>query len=554
MSVEQNKETLRRMYEEVYNKGNLSLAPELVAPGYHFGDLRGPDGWKQAVTSWRTAFPDIHFTVEDAVGEGDGIAYRLSMEGTFKGKWRGIEPTGKKVKGTLAFFSQYENGKLLTSFAFADQLAMYQQMGVTPPGSAEAQEANKAVTRRTLEEVMNKGDVALIPDLFASTYVHRGPGGQEIKGHDGWKQAVLTAHAAFPDVHYTVDELVAEGEKVVCRYSMSGTHRGEYMGIAANGKPVSSKGVFVNRFENGKVAETFGVSNPLLFFQQLGVRPPAVAQGEEANKAVVRRTLEEIWNKGNLSLIPEQIWPDYVSHSSNGQDSTGYEGFRNMVAATRTPFPDVHFQIDQMVAEGDRVVCNCTMTGTHLGSIMGIAPTGKKFNVKQSYTTLIRGGKSVESWSIVDGVSLFRQLGIAPPSPADANKTAIRRTMEEIWNKGDLSKVPELVAPDYVGHQAVGDVRGQEGFSSMIASARAATPDLHCKIEDLVVEGDKVVCHYTVTGTDTKGMGGAAPTGKQVSVKAMFLTRMKDGKSAETWPISDRLGMYQQLGITPPTK
>ena len=118
MSVEQNKATLKRMYEEVYNKGNLSLAPELVAAGYHFGELEGPDGWKQAVTSWRTAFPDIHFTVEDAVGEGDWIAYRLSLEGTFKGKWRNIEPTGKKVKGTLAFFSQYEDGKLVNVLRF----------------------------------------------------------------------------------------------------------------------------------------------------------------------------------------------------------------------------------------------------------------------------------------------------------------------------------------------------------------------------------------------------------------------------------------------------
>ena len=76
MSVEQNKATLRRMYEEVYNKGDLSLAPQLIAADYHFGDLKGPDGWKQAVTNWRSAFPDVHFTVDHAVGEEDWIAYR----------------------------------------------------------------------------------------------------------------------------------------------------------------------------------------------------------------------------------------------------------------------------------------------------------------------------------------------------------------------------------------------------------------------------------------------------------------------------------------------
>ena len=134
MSVAENKATLKRMYDEVYNKGNLSLAPQLIAPDYHFGDLKGPEGWKQAVTNWRTAFPDLHFTVEQAVGEGDWIAYRLSIQGTHKGKWMNVEPTGKNVKGTLVFFSQFKDGKLFTSLASANMLDMYQQLGVAPPG------------------------------------------------------------------------------------------------------------------------------------------------------------------------------------------------------------------------------------------------------------------------------------------------------------------------------------------------------------------------------------------------------------------------------------
>ena len=134
MSVEQNKATLRRMYEEVYNKGDLSLAPQLIAADYHFGDLKGPDGWKQAVTNWRSAFPDVHFTVDHAVGEEDWIAYRLSIQGTFKGKWQNMEPTGKQVNFTLAFFSQFKDGKLFTSTAFTDP-NVYQKLGTVPPGT-----------------------------------------------------------------------------------------------------------------------------------------------------------------------------------------------------------------------------------------------------------------------------------------------------------------------------------------------------------------------------------------------------------------------------------
>ncbi len=134
MSVEQNKATLHRIYDELYNKKNVSLVPELIAPDYHFGNNKGQDGYRQVLASWHTAFPNIHFTVDQVVGEGDWLAYRLSSTGTFKGKWRDFDPTGKEVKFTLAFFSQFKDGKLLTTFAFADTLNLYQQMGVKPPG------------------------------------------------------------------------------------------------------------------------------------------------------------------------------------------------------------------------------------------------------------------------------------------------------------------------------------------------------------------------------------------------------------------------------------
>jgi predicted ester cyclase len=135
-------------------------------------------------------------------------------------------------------------------------------------------EENKAVTRLTLEQVINRGNVGLIPELFSPTYVHCSASGLEIKGHDGWEQSVLRGLAAFPDMFYTIDDLVAEGDKVVCRFTATGTHKGEYMGISPTGKRITVNGVFINRFEEGKVVETWAMSNPMLLFQQLGVVPP----------------------------------------------------------------------------------------------------------------------------------------------------------------------------------------------------------------------------------------------------------------------------------------
>jgi hypothetical protein len=73
-------------------------------------------------------------------------------------------------------------------------------------------EQNKTVTRRTLEDVINKGNLALMPELFAASYVHRGAAGMEIKGHDGWKQVVTSGRNAFPDAVYSIVDL---GERAI---------------------------------------------------------------------------------------------------------------------------------------------------------------------------------------------------------------------------------------------------------------------------------------------------------------------------------------------------
>lgn len=137
MSVEENKATLRRVFEEVWNKGNLELIPELVAPDYVHratqAEFKGHEGYKQMVTMVRNAFPDLHYTVEDVVGEGDKLAARLSWTGTFKGKFQDIEPTGKQVNMTQALFNRYVDGKCVEAIPFRDSLIFYQQVGVSPP-------------------------------------------------------------------------------------------------------------------------------------------------------------------------------------------------------------------------------------------------------------------------------------------------------------------------------------------------------------------------------------------------------------------------------------
>ena len=139
-------------------------------------------------------------------------------------------------------------------------------------------EENKAIMRRVWEEIFNKGDLSVADEIIAPNYVYHGPIGMEFKGPEGFKQLITMFRTAFPDMRVTVEDMVAEGDKVVSRITGRGTHKGEFMGIAATGKQVTYTGILIVRFAGGKEVEVWGCSDLLGMMQQLGVVPP-IGQG-----------------------------------------------------------------------------------------------------------------------------------------------------------------------------------------------------------------------------------------------------------------------------------
>ena len=138
MSVEENKNTMRRIVEEVFNNRDMSVISELISPDFafdaFFGEFRGPNGFRHMCELQNEAFPDLHYTIEDMVGEGDKLASRMTWSGTFKGKFGGLEPTGQYISLTEAVFSQFKDGKETGPITYMDMLSFFQQAGITPPG------------------------------------------------------------------------------------------------------------------------------------------------------------------------------------------------------------------------------------------------------------------------------------------------------------------------------------------------------------------------------------------------------------------------------------
>ena len=136
-------------------------------------------------------------------------------------------------------------------------------------------ETNKTLSRRFFDEVWNEGKLAVVDELILKDHVNSGPGTIPglPNGPEGAKQFVMMYRNAFPDTHFTIDEQIAEGDKVVTRWTAHGTHKGELLGIPATGKSSTVTGISVDRIVNGKIAESWGIFDQFGMMQQLGVIP-----------------------------------------------------------------------------------------------------------------------------------------------------------------------------------------------------------------------------------------------------------------------------------------
>jgi steroid delta-isomerase-like uncharacterized protein len=140
-------------------------------------------------------------------------------------------------------------------------------------------EENKAVARRLYSELASQGNSSVADELVAENFVDHNPPGPDIaSGREGLKQVFAAGRSAFPDMKLTINDQVAEGDMVVNRLTISGTHQGDYRGMPATGKSFSIEAVDIFRFEGGKISERWGQGDTIGMMQQLGVAPPPPGQ------------------------------------------------------------------------------------------------------------------------------------------------------------------------------------------------------------------------------------------------------------------------------------
>jgi predicted ester cyclase len=286
--------------------------------------------------------------------------------------------------------------------------------------------ANKAIITRYVDAT-NEGELDILDGLVVPDYVEHDPVPGQKPGLEGLKEAYRMFNTPFPDLKFVFDDVIGEGDLVVGRGVISGTHQGEFFGIPATGKKVHWTGTRLFRLKDNRVLEGWVNIDMMGLMQQMGVipAPPQSAPSDvpppkkltgapssrEANKALMRRFIEEVWNKGNLEVADEIFHPEATSPSAPTLPP-GPEGVKVIATMFRDAFPDYWMTIDYLVAEDDRVAARFTQGGTHKGELFGIPATGKQVKFTEMGILRIADGKVVESWYDVDMLGMMQQLGV----------------------------------------------------------------------------------------------------------------------------------------------
>jgi steroid delta-isomerase-like uncharacterized protein len=222
-------------------------------------------------------------------------------------------------------------------------------------------EKNKALVRRWLDEVFTRGDLDEADDLFTSNYALHDPSfPHDVHGPEGIKRYVTAYRAAFPDLKVTVEDQLAEEDKVVTRWTVRGTHSGEFLGLAPTGDEVTVSGIEFDRMVGGRIDEAWVGYHPF------------------------------------TGPVPD---PERVERGS---------------AALAEAFPDLRTAEADSVKDGDKVAFRWLLSGTHEGEFMGVAPTGRRVEAMGMDIVRLADGEIVEHWGEFDAVGLLRRMGIVP--------------------------------------------------------------------------------------------------------------------------------------------
>lgn len=284
------------------------------------------------------------------------------------------------------------------------------------------------------------------------------------------------------------------------------------------------------------------------------------------NASEVANALLVAWEEDDLDRTVSLLADDFVL-TGPAPVPLHKQAFLLFRQVHREAFADWKFNPREVKSQGSQVKLNVQITATHTGTydvgklglpVPPIPATGKRRQwPTDELTFTIKDGQiaslHVETPPGSGVLGALEWLGVALPAPSAPSPREIGHRWAELWNAGvDLALIDELVAPNFVSHSAPpGLPAGREGVKQWVTLFHRAFPDLYSTVEDLIVEGDKVVERFSGGGTHRGDFFGIPPTGKKATTTGINILRIADGQIVEHWGNGDDLGFMQQLGVIP---
>jgi steroid delta-isomerase-like uncharacterized protein len=311
----------------------------------------------------------------------------------------------------------------------------------TPAASPDATctvdpEANEATATRWFTDVLNQKQFDILEEILDPN-VALDPGAfSAMTGIDQVNQMLGDLLGAFPDAAYTIEDTLVDGDRVVMRWTGTGTHAGDYAGIPATGEAQRWSGIHVFHFACGKITNIWAEADilaqlglvddipatPVPFTGDTGSPGPACELSAPEEMERIARVWQDVWTSHDLADYDGVVDPDEMHHFGVRSDTVGLDALEHSLEGFFTAFPDLQATMDDIVVDGDRVAFRYTDSGTNTGDFFGNPPTAQPVTWTGINILRIQCGMVVESWAEVDGLGLWRQLGLlenlATPLPA----------------------------------------------------------------------------------------------------------------------------------------
>jgi len=268
---------------------------------------------------------------------------------------------------------------------------------------------NKLTLRNFYNHVVNERSFYLVDEYVDAAFTDHNPEPGQDNRRTGIKPMFQGFIEAFPDLHVTIDNMVAEGDLVCARCTIKGTHLGTFNGVAATGRALEIQGVDWARFKNGKMSERWGVFDMATVMNAIGAVPgPSTTDYKALSKSYYQK-LDIL--KGDIAGLRAELLHPALKTTFAGQPTMNNESVQGFLQTLWKAFPDVRHEMVEQVCEGNTVYNRMTVTATHKGTFAGVDATNKNVKVEVMSCQTWQNGLLTEQWINIDMVGLLMQIG-----------------------------------------------------------------------------------------------------------------------------------------------